>query len=100
VSTQRKYDDYTYFRLVRRSERVCAVRTGDAFPTALRSGDWVQCILSPEEGDWLPGFDPHVAEFACSFQGFYLFNLGARTTQASDIAADSAVQPALRLSQN
>ncbi len=69
---------YVFFRSVRRATRLCAVRSGAPFPAALRPDEWVNLDLG---GDNQPdGFDPGVAEFSCSFQGFYLFNLNARTT--------------------
>ena len=55
----------------------------------------MRVAFDPEEGGWPAGFNPGVAEFSCSFQGFYLFYLPAKSIRTLASAAPSAMRSAL-----
>ena len=89
MGKQHNRGNYTYFRWARRPRLICAVGSDQPLPHFVRSGTWVQFERSSGDGDWPPGFDPGAAEFACSFQGFYLSSLSARTTPGAASPAPS-----------
>jgi hypothetical protein len=96
VGTQQCRGKYSYFRWARRSRLICAVEASQPLPHFIRAGTWVKFEPSPGDGDWPSSFDPSAAEFACGFQGFYLFHLGARAKRVSAAATSPTMRPAPR----
>ncbi len=69
---------YQMFRLAKAPSRCCAILDGDRFPQVLGPNEWAEAEYLDELGPRPPGFDEAAAQYACAFQGFYLFTWSGR----------------------
>ncbi len=65
---------YRLFRRARNPDLCCAVLEDGEFPSVLTPNDWAPAEVLEADQIRPPGFSESAAQYACTYQGFYLFH--------------------------